>query len=63
MEEKIQVFYLFLEIYNPNKSIKKTSQALINKTITLKLDNNLLDNIIPKYYIAIGYILNRLPIV
>jgi hypothetical protein len=36
--------------------------VLINKTITLKLDNNLPDNVIPKYYIAIGYILNRSPI-
>jgi hypothetical protein len=42
--------------------MKKAGQALINKTITLKLDNNLLDNIIPEYYIAVGYILNRLPI-
>jgi hypothetical protein len=35
--------------------------VLINKTIVLKLDNNLPNNVIPKYYIAIGYILNRSP--
>jgi hypothetical protein len=34
--------------------------VLINKTIVLKLDSNLPDNIIPECYIAVGYILNRL---
>jgi hypothetical protein len=59
MEEGIRVFYLSLETYGPNRSIKRASQALINKAIALKLDSNLPNNIIPKYYIAIGYILNR----
>jgi hypothetical protein len=54
------MFYLLPETYNPNGSIKKAGQALINKTIALKLNNNLPDNIIPKYYITVGYILNRL---
>jgi hypothetical protein len=56
------MFHLFLETYSPNRSIKRTSQVLINKTIVLKLDNNLPNNIIPEYYMAAGYILNRLPI-
>jgi hypothetical protein len=53
------VFYLPLETYGPNRSIKRIGQALINKTIALKLDSNLPDNIIPEYYIVVGYILNR----
>jgi hypothetical protein len=53
------VFYLLLETYSPNGNIKRASQALINKAIVLKLDNNLPDNIIPEYYIIVGYILNR----
>jgi hypothetical protein len=36
--------------------------VLINKAIALKLDSNLPNNVIPEYYIAAGYILNRLPI-
>jgi hypothetical protein len=54
------VFYLPLETYSPNRSIKRTSQALINKAIVLKLDGNLPNNIIPECYITVGYILNRL---
>jgi len=56
------VFYSPPETYNPNGSIKRAGQALINKVIALKLDNNLPDNVIPKCYIAVGYILNRSPI-
>jgi hypothetical protein len=53
------VFYSPLETHNPNRSIKRASQALINKTIALKLNSNLPNNVIPKYYITAGYILNR----
>jgi hypothetical protein len=60
MEKRIQVFHSPLETYGPNGSIKRASQALINKAIALKLDSNLPNNIIPKYYMAVGYILNRL---
>jgi hypothetical protein len=56
------VFHSLLETHSPNRNIKRASQALINKAIALKLDNNLPDNIIPEYYIAAGYILNRSPI-
>jgi hypothetical protein len=56
------VFYSPLETYSPNGSIERTSQALINKAIALKLDSNLPDNVIPECYIVVGYILNRLPI-
>jgi hypothetical protein len=54
------VFYSLPETYGPNGSIKRAGQALINKAIALKLDSNLPDNVIPKCYIAAGYILNRL---
>jgi hypothetical protein len=57
------VFYLLPETYGLNRSIKRTSQVLINKIIVFKLDSNLPDNVIPKYYITAGYILNRLPTV
>jgi hypothetical protein len=56
------VFYSPPETYSPNRSIKRASQVLINKAIILKLDGNLPNNVIPECYIAVGYILNRLPI-
>jgi hypothetical protein len=51
---------LFLYKYNINIIIEHTRGVLTTRTIILKLNNKLPDNISAEYYITTGYFLNQI---
>jgi hypothetical protein len=61
-EKEMRVKHSLLYEHDVNGIIEHTRGVLITRVIVLKLSNGFPDNVSAEYYIATGYLLNRIPI-